>query len=83
MPDHTHPTGAHTHNIPAQPTGTATTAATGTGTNVVLRGDFNGHAHGGNTGAISAGATTGNVSGTNPPISNIPAYFGIKFLLKL
>ena len=41
---------AHNHSIPAQAAGVDTTAATGGGVNLVTRGSFNGHNHGGTSG---------------------------------
>lgn len=62
----------HTHPISGQDGGSAFAAAGG-GTNVARFGAYDGHAHGG---------ATGTVSGTNPPISNVPSYAGLVFIIK-
>ena len=62
---HTHNITAavdHTHSIPAQAAGVDATAATGGGVNLVTRGSFNGHNHGGTSGLGGAhdhGGATG------------------------
>lgn len=77
--EHTHTTAAHqhtiasqaghSHTIPGQSTGVDATAASGTAVNLVTRGSFNGHNHGGSTGANAShdhGALTGSTgSSTN------------------
>jgi microcystin-dependent protein len=68
MPDHTHPV---TGQVGAG--GNTRGTATPVSPNVPSYTDYNSHNHGGVTGAVS---------GTNPPIANMPPYVALYFIIK-
>jgi microcystin-dependent protein len=72
MPDHTHVITQHDHGLGA---GTTAAVPTGTGGGQRMTGA-------GQTGQSALAIQSGAVTGTNPPIGNIPAHVGVAFIIK-
>lgn len=77
---HTH-THAHTHSIAGQAGGTAAPRGTGTA-NVAAFGTFDGHAHGGDTGAASTSATSGVVLGAPTAVDHMNPWRAVNFIIR-